>query len=253
MQLTIIPVGHIEADDAALSPELTPGGHRQKIPVYAYLVRTDSSLILFDTGCSMQYQTDPVSLLGADGARELTPAMTPNDYIQARLDQLRVSTEDIDLVINSHWHFDHAGGNGAFPHAEFAVQEAEYQAAQIHHDIYPDPAAQPGPEARLTLWQGDQQIAPGLMVLSTPGHTPGHQSLLVELSSQTVLVTSDAVYTRRHFDPDHLGAAHDPEKARASVLRLIDCARQGARPFFSHDPRQAAEEGWKLAPFTYTS
>lgn len=251
MRLTIIPVGFIDSDESVLSPHAESGQHRLHIPIYAYLLKTRDSLILFDTGCSHQYRIDPAGLLGEDTVPYLTPALTPEDHISAQLTKLDLTPSDIDLVVNSHCHFDHAGGNEAFPTNHFGIQKAEYQAALSDTDTYPDPAFRPGDPSRLTLYQGDTELAPGLTLVSTPGHTLGHQSLLVELSDRAVLITSDAVYTRAHFSPDHLGAAKDSDQARASLKRLMRLAQDGARPFFSHDPEQVAAEDWKLAPGFY--
>ncbi len=250
MSLTIIPAGFFHSDLSVLSPE-APRGRRLRIPVYTYLVRTKDSLILFDTGCSHRCRTDPAGLLGEDAVPLLTPVLTPDDHISAQLRNLNLMPLDIDLVVNSHCHFDHAGGNEAFTNNAFGIQEAEYRAAETDRATYPDLAFQPPAPSRLTLFSGDTELAPGVSLLFTPGHTLGHQSLLVELSDRAVLITSDAVYTRSHFSVDRLGAAKDPVLARKSLKRLLKLAEHGARPFFSHDPEQVRAEGWKLAPFEY--
>lgn len=252
MTLTIIPVGFFDSDEAVLSPQQELGQKRLKIPVYAYLIRDAQSLILFDTGCSHRCRTDPIGLLGADTVPYLTPQLAPEDHITAQLARLNLRPDDIDLVVNSHCHFDHAGGNESFEHAEFAMQRAEFESAQMDTEAYPDKAFRPAPTARLTLFENDTQITQGATLLFTPGHTPGHQSLLVELSQQSILITSDAVYTRDHFSPDNVGASHDLDQARASVSRLISVVKDGARPFFSHDFSQLAREHWELAPYSYS-
>lgn len=249
-ELIIIPVGHFDSDVSVLSPDVPPG-QRFRIPVYTYLVKTANGLILFDTGCSNQCRTDPAGLLGQDTVPFLTPELAPADHIQAQLTKLGVQPQDVDLVANSHLHFDHAGGNEAFPTNHFGIQRAEWEAAQTDTNTYPDPAFRPGAEARLTLFEGDAELAPGVTLISTPGHTMGHQSLLVELSDGPILITSDAVYTREHFSVDRIGASKNQELARGSVARLLQLAHDGAKPFFSHDPHQVNQEAWKLAPYWY--
>lgn len=251
MRLSILPVGFFNVDEAVFTGAEQMTGRRLKGPVYSYLLRTKDSLILFDTGCSHQCRTDPRSLLGDEGLDALLPQLTPDDHIEAQLKALNLTPSAIDLVVNSHCHFDHAGGNEAFKSSTFGMQEAEYQAALTDSDTYPDPAFRPAPSARLTLYSGDTELCPGATLISTPGHTAGHQSLLVELSDRSVLITSDAVYRRIHFSPDNVGASKDRVQARASVERLMALAQDGARPFFSHDPDQVREEGWKLAPDYY--
>lgn len=250
MTLTIIPVGFFDSDVSVLSPTAPPG-ERLRIPVYSYLIRTADSLILFDTGCSHQCRTDPVTLLGADTVPYLTPELVPDDHIAAQLRRLALVPDDIDLVVNSHCHFDHAGGNEVFASSQFGMQKAEYEAAATDRQTYPDLAYRPPDTTRLTLFQGDVKLSPQVTLVFTPGHTVGHQSLLLELSDRAVLITSDAVYTRAHFAIDRLGAAKDPALARQSLKRLLEMVQDGARPFFSHDPDQAAQEGWRLAPYEY--
>ncbi len=249
-ELIIIPVGHFDSDVSVLSPDV-PAGQRFRIPVYTYLVKTANGLILFDTGCSNQCRTDPAGLLGPDTVPFLTPELAPDDHIQSQLEKLGIRPQDVDLVANSHLHFDHAGGNEAFPTNQFGIQRAEWEAAQTDTDTYPDPAFRPAPEARITLFEGDTELAPGVTLLSTPGHTLGHQSLLVELNDGPVLITSDAVYTRGHFAVERIGASKNKELARGSVTRLLQLAQDGAKPFFSHDPDQVDREGWQLAPYRY--
>ncbi|PSR21859.1 MAG: hypothetical protein C7B45_09220 [Sulfobacillus acidophilus] len=250
MTLTIIPVGFFDSDWSVLSPDAAPG-RRLRIPVYSYLIRTAHSQILFDTGCSHQCRVDPAGLLGDDTIPYLSPELTPDDHISAQLQKLGLVPKDIDLVVNSHCHFDHAGGNEAFISNHIAMQSAEYEAAASDRQAYPDLAYRPADPARLTLLHGDTDLEPKVTLIFTPGHTLGHQSLLLELSDRAVLITSDAVYTRAHFSTDCLGAAQDPDLARKSLKRLLEMVQDGARPFFSHDPDQAVQEGWRLSPYEY--
>jgi N-acyl homoserine lactone hydrolase len=251
MRFWILPVGgfHTRAD------VLDPAGDKQRwwdIPVYAYLVDTGQGLFLFDTGCSHALRRRPADILGAD-TEILAPRLTEADHVTARLAALGFRPDDVDVVAVSHLHFDHAGGNEAFPHAEFWVQEQEWAAAMapdagVH---YPDPAWKPSRPPRLVA--GDVAAAPGVALLFTPGHTPGHQSLRVELADGPLVVTADAVYMQELFDPAHVGAAVDPAASALSVVRLKDLAARGERVFFSHDPRQWREAPWvRLAPAVYT-
>lgn len=250
MKLAILPVGQFDSDWSVLSPDQIPG-RRVRIPVYSYLIETGQGRILFDTGCSHHCRTDPASLLGEDTVPVLTPKLRPADHIEEQLQAIGVPIEDIDMVVNSHLHFDHAGGNEAFRKHHFGIQAEEWQAAETDREAYPDPAFRPDSASRVTTFAGDTELAPGLQLIFTPGHTPGHQSLLVELNDGPVIITSDAVYTRSHFSPDHIGASYDRDRARQSLQRLVDLVKDGARPFFSHDPEQVTLEGWKLAPFRY--
>ncbi len=250
MRVWILTVGGFDA----VVGQLTPGdgsGRRMDIPVYAYLIDLGHDLLLFDTGCSARLAAHPEEILG-DEASSLRPLLDADSHITRQLERLGFGVGDVGVVVNSHLHFDHGGANDCFAGAEFWIQRAEWQATAQHPGHYPDPGYRP-PAASAVRWlEGDHDVAPGVRLLYTPGHTPGHQSLWVELEQgPPLLFCGDAVYTAAHFDPDHLGAAVDKAQAAESVRRLIRLAAEGARPFFSHDPDQARREGWRLAPFFY--
>ncbi len=251
MQFWIVPVGEFDIDASVLDPTRTLG-HRFLIPIYAYLIRSANGLILFDTGCSRDCRVKPRELLGDEFSQVLDPKLTADDLISAQLGRLGFGVQDVDLVINSHLHFDHAGGNQEFPHHRFMIQNDEWEALAKDKDQYPDPAVSAIDHKRLSLVTGDTAVDTAIRLISTPGHTLGHQSLWVETSTGPLLITSDAVYTREQFDPDQVGAATDRNLARASVIRLVDLVEHtGARPFFSHDPAQALVEDWRIAPLFY--
>jgi N-acyl homoserine lactone hydrolase len=247
MRFWIISVGGFHTRADVLDPT-DESGQWFDIPVYVYLAETADGLILFDTGCSETLRRDPYAILGAD-ADILSPRLTPEDHVVHRLGALGFQASDISVVAVSHLHFDHAGGNDAFPAAEFWIQRAEWEAAASPDAAahYPDPAWRPRGHA-LKLLDGDQEITTGLRLMATPGHTPGHQSLLVDHPEARLLITSDAVYKASFFDPNHVGASWNRDAARASVKRLRELAQQGWRPFFSHDPEQHHEPWVRLAP-----
>jgi N-acyl homoserine lactone hydrolase len=251
MRLWIMRTGWFDARADAFVPS-DQSGVRELSPVYSYLMETDDGrLLLFDTGCSQALAENPRSILGNE-VSALEPRLTPSDHIAARLAELGFRTEDVSQVALSHLHFDHSGGNASFPRAQFWIQRREWEAAEAPgaHRHYPDPASRVDP-SQVRLLDGDTPWASGVTLISTPGHTPGHQSLLVVLPNHRFLITSDAAYRASLFDPEHIGAAVDPEAARRSVARLNGFAREGYRPFFSHDPDQWREDWVRLSPAFY--
>ncbi len=222
---------------------LTPGhgaGARVCIPMPAYLLQTDGRTILFDTGMpDFAYTGDPRALAheGEPDPPWAIPYGGAADTIAGQLATLGLRPADVDLVVNSHLHLDHCGGNLHFAHCPLLLQAAELEAARAPGSPYQGFTGWNEPGLRYQTILGDYTLAPGVELLATPGHTPGHQSLLLRLpNSGVLLVTFDAVYTRALWEADELGAAADPAAARASVDRLRAVASQtGAQVVCGHD------------------
>ena len=193
-------------------------------PVHGFLVTHPGGAILVDTGVG--------------GPEEvLTDWRVVNTSVADALAEIDMSPTDIDLVINTHLHFDHCGQNSVFRHAPCYVQRTELARAEVE-----------SPElcgwfdfmnARWELLDGDTQIVPGVSVMTTPGHTSGHQSVVVtgDDGEPDVLI-GDAAYTTAQFtgpaDEDlPPGQAADPVAWRGSLGRITSV--QPARVHFCHD------------------
>ena len=133
-------------------------------PVHGFVVTHPGGAALVDTGVG--------------GPREwLDDWRVVNRSAAAALAELDMTPGDIDLVINTHLHFDHCGQNAVFPHAAFYVQRAELSRAEREAPELRDWFGFAG--ARFELLDGDAEVLPGLSVIATPGHTAGHQCVLV--------------------------------------------------------------------------
>ncbi|GGM59043.1 N-acyl homoserine lactonase family protein [Dactylosporangium sucinum] len=190
------------------------------VPIAGYLLRLrDGRRILVDTGCAREALTDPESHF----------VVASDDYVVGRLETLGLTPADIDTVIVSHFDPDHAGANDEFPHAEFVVQRAQYDHAREsglfrytwirqHWD---------DPRLRYRLLDGDTELAPGLTLLESGGHVPGHQAVLLELlETGRILLAGDA--WMRDTDPDTRPMSPfdlDEPATRRSQRRLADLAR----------------------------
>jgi N-acyl homoserine lactone hydrolase len=149
--------------------------------VVAYLVRHPEGLILFDTGLGL-------------GKSELDARYHPEPRpIDAVLVEQRLGVADIDLVVNCHLHADHAGQNVAFRGIPIYVQPAELAAAR--RADYTIEAWIEGPGMTYRPVAGDHEILPGVTVISTPGHSPGHQSLLVATEEGPTILAGQALYS----------------------------------------------------------
>lgn len=258
--LAVLRMGRCVVEQDQMVTGLPPGLW-WNLPVRAYLVQTPDSLFLFDTGMPARLTNDPWALLGpgrepapteADPIPDevvdpIIPVVRPDDSLARQLSLAHLTAHDIDGVITSHWHFDHAGGLEAVAGRPILAQRQEIES------VFPPPQADtqgPGSDPRVPFWltgtlsletlDGDRTLAPGVTVLSTPGHTPGHQSLLVETSEGAFLLTSDAVYTARNWETDTPGYLADPEMGLRSVSRLREVAQAtGATVIFGHDAAQS--------------
>jgi glyoxylase-like metal-dependent hydrolase (beta-lactamase superfamily II) len=151
-----------------------------------------------------------------------------------------MSPADIDLVINTHLHFDHCGQNAVFSHAPFYVQRREYERAKVEsRELFDWFGFMNAP---FELLDGDSEIVPGVRVITTPGHTSGHQSVLVTSQDGSLdVLIGDAAYTTVQFGgvetlaDDELppGQAADPGAWRNSLGRIK--SSDPARVHFCHD------------------
>ena len=165
--------------------------------------------------------------------------MSDADYVVNRLGELGLTPEDIDILVATHFHFDHAGNTRDFTASEIVVQRDCYDDIMRPDARYPrDTYDIPGP--RWNIIEGDVEIAPGVTLLKTRGHVPGHMSIAVDLpKTGKMIVGIDAIYVQDNLDKDNWGAYADPVAARASAQRLQEMAeREGALLLYGHDPGQ---------------
>jgi N-acyl homoserine lactone hydrolase len=199
-----------------------------------YLVQTsDGQHILIDSGFPADVPQPP----------DAVPSGQEHNVIE-QLADLGLHPDDIDLLICTHFDVDHAGYHDAFTKAEPLVQREHYTLARSGHPRFaPARAHWDSPALRYRLVDGDTELLPGLTLLETSGHTPGHQSVLVRLpQTGPVLLTIDAVPIQRLFTPDRQASPIDDneEQLRASTRKLLDLVEreQVALVIFGHDGQQ---------------
>jgi N-acyl homoserine lactone hydrolase len=228
---------------------LMEGGEgRVELPIPAYLIEHPKGRMLFDTGMHPDCQHDPAGRVGRRATQLFSFDYRPGEEISARLEAIGRDPAGIDLIVNSHFHFDHVGGNALIPNATMVVQRREWEAG-----MDPDIAAQRGFNRRdfdlghkVTLLDGEHDVfGDGRVVcLPTHGHTPGHQSLKVRLDSGDIVLAADSCYFCRTLRERRLPQNVDDREAMlASLDRLARLETSGARIFFGHDA-----EFWKSVP-----
>jgi len=222
-------VGAVEVRPLHLTDFTQPQGTPvagQSCPVLAYLVLHPSGRLLFDTG----FAEDPaIDEIYHPVRRSLDDA----------LHAAGVRRDEVTAVVNCHLHFDHCGGNPMLPGVPIFVQRREFEAAREPGYTLPGLAEFDGADIRVL--DGDAEILPGLTLLATPGHTNGHQSLMVDTRSGPVVLAGQAAYTVDEYaDPQNghiwgLKAAADQHQYRRSLQRLRELQPQ--RLYLAHDTR----------------
>ncbi len=240
MQLYVLPLGDCCCAYEVIAPGVADG-KRIHIPVPAYLIRlNDDTLVMVDTGMNRIHIQDPDhTWRGQPLADVLIPVMRREDSLLWRLAELDIAPQDVDYVINTHLHFDHAGNNDLLEKATFFVQRDHYEHAK-DNPTFPNQYWNL-PALRYELLDGARTLFPGVEVIPTPGHAVGHQSVLVRLAdSGSVILCGDAVYTQENFDNDAWDGQADPVAARESALMLQRVATdENALMFYGHDRHQA--------------
>lgn len=206
-------------------------------PIPCYLIQTgDGKNILIDSGLPQNLQ------MPADMAAQFKIEFGKN--VIEQLASLGVQPADIDILISTHYDVDHAGNNAAFPNAKIVAQRQQHEVASSGHPRFALVQSQwEQPISRYQLLDGDTELLPGIELIETSGHVPGHQSVLVRLpNTGPVLLAIDAVSVQEHFTPDRPGGPmdSDADDAIASTRKLIDLAEK-QRPFlviFGHDGPQ---------------
>ena len=227
-----------------------PADDRNRIPLAlrCLLVEHDDGLVLVDTGLGNKEDAKfkdiyGVANEGKDGRTQLEDALAELGY----------APTDVRWVIDTHLHFDHAGGNTfrdpsgrvslSFPKARYVVQRRELEFARHTNErtaaSYLPPNFEPVP---FNLIDGEAEPLPGIRCLPTPGHVPYHQSVLVESGGERVCFLADLVPTSAHLPlPWIMGYDLEPLVTLESKRRLYGRAEaEGWLLFFEHDPAVVA-------------
>ena len=234
MKAYILPYGQLNLPRSAMYGE-GEGDDIVKFPSYGVLVENEDSLVLFDTGCSM----DP-------SRPDIIPDMceySPEDTIPSRLASVGFQPSDVKYVVFSHMHVDHAGDMQLFGNATFVAGKDEKEKMTTIYDP-------PMPEGVLDIFRtpefnwkliglGETELVPGVKLHNLgPGHS--YNMIAMELSfERPILVVGDLVYHSWAYEGKPAGFAADPEGYASSVSKVHELAdRLDADIWFGHDPDQ---------------
>ena len=209
-----------------------------------YLIKHRQGWLLWDTGLADAIAAMP------DGQRPADPRATHwrrPKTLAAQFEQLGVKPADIKYVAVSHSHPDHIGNIAMFPQSMLLVQKIEYEWPSTTGPRF-------RPELPVTKLEGDHDVFGdgSVIIVATPGHTPGHQSLLVRMSKTgAVLLSGDAVHFKQNWDNRRVPDINDnKDQTSASMQRMADImAREKAQLWINHD--KAQRDGQKLSPDFY--
>ena len=237
--------------------------NRIRLALNCLLLQTGEHNLLIDTGCGHKYTEKQMRIYGIEH---------PTDIL-SQLASRGLDPADIDIVINTHLHFDHCGGNTlvradevipTFPEATYMVRRQEFEEAShpdertaatyLHHNWLPVQA-----EGRLELVEEDSEIVPGVTVMATPGHTLGHQSVRIESDGRVLFCIGDLCPTQAHVPLPWIMAfdvypMKTLESRRRIYRRAVD---ENWNVFFGHDSEHPLgnlieeEGGYKVRPLPW--
>lgn len=195
----VLPCGYEDCDKGSLTL-MKDCGQIVKLPYYVYLIEDDESTILVDTGCSDNWKELHPEVI----VRLFPPHIKDEERFERVLGSVGFEPDNIDFVINTHLHYDHCGNNNLFPRARFFVNETELQHALAPGWWESLPYVRTTfdlPELKYQTVKGAYEVIPGVRILPTPGHTAGHQSVVVKLQKTGLLILAgDAMNIRENLE-----------------------------------------------------
>jgi glyoxylase-like metal-dependent hydrolase (beta-lactamase superfamily II) len=221
--------------------------NRIQLGMRCLVIEHESGIVLVDTGAGNKETDKFVGLYGIENA-----GANGRTLLEDGLAQIGVRPEDVSIVIDTHLHFDHAGGNTfvdadgvvrpSFPNARYVVQRGEWIYATHTNErtagsYFPHNFAPIASQDRFDLVDGEREIVYGIRVVPTPGHTPFHQSVLIESEGDTAFYPADLVPTASHL-PLAWIMGYDVEPLvtlETKRAMLGKAARDGWRVIFEHD------------------
>jgi glyoxylase-like metal-dependent hydrolase (beta-lactamase superfamily II) len=216
---------------------LHPYGRHDQVEIVQnfFLVRAGDHVALVDTGL------DDLGAWCDPRDRERLGSSVPTTDLLAREG---VAPEDVDTLVLTHLHFDHYLNAARFPRARVIVNRREFEYVMSPRNRRALPRSSFPREVfawlvdeawdRLELVDGEQEVLPGVRVIETGGHSPGHQIVVVETGSGPVVIPGDEIYLHANLDEDiPIGYYHDFERVSAAMDLLREL---GGHLLPAHDP-----------------
>lgn len=229
-KVTALKVGTLGVEKAAMT-YMSGFGIQLNLPVWVAAIEGDGIKALVDTGIRDHDKWD----------RELNPCWREDDEsIQAALAEIGWAVGDVDIIINSHLHYDHAENNTSFGNARFVVSRTEWEYAKhpipsqekLYDFSWTDESVSHMSYQLISV--DDYDVLPGIRLIQTPGHSRGHQSVVVNTSDGLLCIAGDAACLPESFSrPSPPGGATSIEQGFASLQRIRASADL---VLMNHDP-----------------
>jgi glyoxylase-like metal-dependent hydrolase (beta-lactamase superfamily II) len=205
-----------------------PNSHPEgpgRCDVHAFAIREGASVVLFDSGVGY-------------GSAIIDGIYAPERFdLEAALASRGIRLSEVRAIINSHLHFDHCGNNARLPGVPIYVQATELEASRASHYTVPEWVRFDG--ANYVPVEGDARISDQISIVSSPGHTPGHQSVRIHSAEGSELIIAQAAYSAEEFQAASAGdcpaapGSWNEDMYLESRKRLVGLLP--SRAFFSHD------------------
>ena len=225
--------------------------NRVQVGMRCLLIEHPEALVLIDTGAGNKENPKFHDIYGIENA-----GIAGRTWLEDGVREAGFSITDVQIVINTHLHFDHAGGNTyideegvvrpSLPNARYIVQRGEYEFAMTPNErlaasYFPrnwEPIREAG---RLELIEGEPTLLEGIRILRTPGHVPHHQSIVLESGGETAVYLGDVVPTSHHLSlPWIMGYDVEPLVTMESKRSLLGKAQRDQwLLMFEHDASTA--------------
>jgi len=189
---------------------------------------------------SIEFNGHNLLQVGASQMRQIRGniGFLERQFDRSVLAEAGVRAEDVRQIANCHFHSDHSGGNREFPGVPIFVQRAELAHLRTTPDYSHAPSVADFPGATLEEIDGDADPLPGVRIIPTPGHSPGHQSLVVETQAGRVILGGQAFnfssdYARQRYSLElaRRGEPHGPYPEWVARFQDLD----PWRVYFAHD------------------
>jgi N-acyl homoserine lactone hydrolase len=253
VRLYVLDTGLIECSDYAMFSPAAPRRAYQEMSVRSYLVVHPAGTLLWDTGID-----DGVAGLARGKRIADSIVFRVPRTLHSQLAEIGIATDEVDYLALSHLHVDHVGNVGLFPRATVLLQRGEHEAGYgpdpERYTLIPDTYAALDRD-RIEVVEGDHDVfGDGLVVMKPlPGHTPGHQGLLVVLpETGPVLLAGDIAYSAGDYAQSAVRSLNvDLEASRRSIETAKALERdRGAKVWLHHD--LAAQRSVRAAPGFYS-